>query len=102
MANSYGPWATAIDAGRNPQLSTFWRSRLNMLVSVSQTSPVLSRRNALGLVTAAALICLSPNIRAAPAVAEREKTSQTEPPTKQLTRAAKSPLLRQQTRAQNK
>ena len=44
MTNPYGPWATAINAGRNPQLSASWRQRLTMLVPTSQTSPVLSRR----------------------------------------------------------
>ena len=48
MTNPYGPWATAIDAGRNPQLSSFWRQRLTMLVPASQTSPVLSRRKSAG------------------------------------------------------
>jgi hypothetical protein len=33
MTNLYGPWATAIDAGRNPRLSAFWRQRLTMLVA---------------------------------------------------------------------
>ena len=76
MTNPYGPWATAIDAGRNPHLSSFWRQRLTMLVPTSQTSPVLSRRNLLGLVAAAALVCALPTFLAAPAVAEQEKVSQ--------------------------
>ncbi len=76
MTNPYGPWATAIDAGRNPQLSAFWRQRLTMLVPASQTSPFLSRRNLLGLVAAAALICVLPTFRAAPAVAENEEAGQ--------------------------
>ena len=57
MTNPYGPWATAMDAGCNPQLSAFWKQRLAMLVPTSQTSPVLSRRNLFGLVAAAALVC---------------------------------------------
>ncbi len=73
MINPYGPWATAIDAGRNMQLSAFWRQRLTMLVPVSQTSPVLSRHNLLGLVAAAVLVCALPTFHAAPAVAEQEK-----------------------------
>ncbi|MGO8745092.1 MAG: carboxypeptidase-like regulatory domain-containing protein [Thermoguttaceae bacterium] len=73
MANSYGPWATAFDAGRNPQLSAFWRSRLNMLVGVSQTSPVLSRRNLLGLVAAAVLICALPTFRTGIVVADTSR-----------------------------
>ena len=39
MTNPYGPWATAIDAGRYPQLSAFWHERLTMLVPASRTSP---------------------------------------------------------------
>ena len=45
MTNPYGPWATAINAGRNPQLSAFWRQRLTMLVPASRTSPVVSERS---------------------------------------------------------
>ena len=73
MTNPYGPWATAINAGRNPQLSAFWRQRLTMLVPASRTSPMLSRRNLLGLVAAAALVCALPTFHTAPAVAEQEK-----------------------------
>jgi hypothetical protein len=76
MTNSYGPWATAINVGRNPQLSAFWKSRLTMLVAASQTSPVLSRRNALGLVAGAVLICALPTLRAAPAVADVASTEE--------------------------
>jgi SecD/SecF fusion protein len=72
MVRQYGPWATSIGACGNPQLSTFWRRRLTMLVSASQTSPVLSRRNALWLTAAAALMLLPPTLYAAPAAA-REK-----------------------------
>jgi protocatechuate 3,4-dioxygenase beta subunit len=76
MTNPYGPWATAIDAGRYPQLSAFWRQRLTMLVPTSQTSPLLSRRNLLGLFALAAVIGFLPTFRAAPAVAEQEKLPQ--------------------------
>ncbi len=60
MTNPYGPWATAIDAGRNPQLSAFWRQRLTMLAAVSRSSPLLSRHNLLGLSALAALVCALP------------------------------------------
>ena len=73
MTTPYGPWATAIDAEWSPQLSSFWRQRLTMLVPASQTSPVLSRRNLLGLVAAAFFTCALPAFLAAPAVAEQEK-----------------------------
>ncbi len=86
MTNPYGPWATAINAGRNPQLSAFWRQRLTMLVPVSRTSPVLCPRNLLGLLALAALIGVLPTFHAAPVVADQKnvadekiKTIQTQP-----------------------
>ncbi len=75
MTNPYGPWATAIDAGRNPQLSAFWRQRLMMLVPASQTSPVLSRRNVLLLVAAAFLACMLPTLRLGAASADEQKSA---------------------------
>ena len=72
MAMQYGPWATSIGACGNPQLSTFWRRRLTLLVSASQTSPALSRRNLFWLAAAAALLLLPPTLYAAPA-ADKEK-----------------------------
>ena len=80
MSNPYGPWATLIDAGRNPQLSAFWRRRLTMLVPASRTSPTLSRRHLLGLVAAAALICALPTLHAAPAAAQQQKPAAASPP----------------------
>lgn len=67
MPNQYGPWATMIDLGGSPQLSTFWRRRLTMLVSASQTSFVLSRRNVTGLGAVALLMMALPAIRFATA-----------------------------------
>jgi hypothetical protein len=74
MSNPYGPWATLIDAGSNPQLSAFWRRRLTMLVSVSQTSPVLSRRNLFWLVLAAVMIGMMPTVRSTAIATEPKKT----------------------------
>jgi Tol biopolymer transport system component len=65
MPNQYGPWATTIDAGGNPELSTFWRRRLTMLAPTSSTSPVLSRRSVLCLGAAGAATMLLPTLRAA-------------------------------------
>jgi hypothetical protein len=76
MANPYGPWATLIDAGGNPQLSAFWRRRLTMLVPASRTSPALARRQLLCLGTAVALVMLLPTLRSAPAVGEEKKPSE--------------------------
>ncbi len=61
MASQFGPWATPIDAGSNPQLSAFWRRRLTMLVPTSQTSPVLSRRHLLWLGAALVLTMVLPS-----------------------------------------
>ena len=63
MANQYGPWATLIDVGGSPQLSAFWRRRLTMLVPTSQTSPVLSRRNLMGLTGLAVLAFTLPTFQ---------------------------------------
>jgi hypothetical protein len=69
MANKYGPWATLIDAGGNPQLSTFWKRRMSMLVHTSQTSAILTRRYIQGLGMLGILICLLPTFR--PVLAEQ-------------------------------
>jgi hypothetical protein len=76
MTNPYGPWATLIDAGRNPQLSTFWRQRLGMLVPASRTSPVLAWRHLLGLGTIAALMLALPTVRASRSMAEEKIAAQ--------------------------
>ena len=73
MTNPYGPWATAIDAGGNPQLSAFWWQRLMMLVPASQTSSSLSRRRVALIITAAILICSLPTFRIRIATAEAQK-----------------------------
>ena len=73
MSNQYGPWATPINIGPNPQLSAFWKRRLTMLVPTSQTSPVLSRRNLVCLVVAGAMMIVLPTFRVGAAAAEDEK-----------------------------
>jgi hypothetical protein len=72
MTNPYGPWATSIDAGGNPQLSAFWRRRLTMLEPTSQTSPALSRRNLLWLGAAGVLTAALPTLHSAAVIAEEE------------------------------
>lgn len=81
MPNPYGPWATLIDAGSNPQLSAFWRRRLTMLVPASQTSPVLSRHHRVWLVMAGAILLALPTFHLAPAAAEDEKSAAKQPAT---------------------
>jgi hypothetical protein len=73
MAKQYGPWAIPIDAGGNPQLSTFWRRRLTMLVPTSQASTTLSRRNVLGLVAAATALLVLPTFQSVRAGEDNEK-----------------------------
>ncbi len=70
MPNQFGPWATTIHVGSNPQLSTFWQRRMNRLVPVSQTSPVLSRRSLLAMGAAGTLTSLLPTVRFSAAMAE--------------------------------
>ena len=92
MTNPYGPRATAIDAGRNPQLSAFWRQRLAMLVPASRTSAAFFRGNLLGLLAAAALVCALPTFHAAPAVAEQEKVSQEQGKDRKTDSVARQPV----------
>ena len=73
MANPFGPWATLIDAGPNPQLSAFWKRRLTMLLPASQTSPALSRRNLLWLGVTGILLIVLPTFHLTPAGAEENK-----------------------------
>jgi Tol biopolymer transport system component len=73
MSSQYGPWASSIDAGGNPELSTFWRRRLTRLASTSESSPVISRRSVLCLGAAGAAAVLLPTLRAA--TAEEQKPS---------------------------
>jgi hypothetical protein len=73
MNRPYGPWATPISAGSNQQLGAFWRRRIGMLVSVSETSPALSRRQMLILTGMAAATAALPTIRVATAEAEPPK-----------------------------
>lgn len=70
MSNSYGPWATSINVGQNPQLSAFWKRRMSRLSATSQTSLVLSRRNLLWLGAGAAITAVLPTLRLASAMAE--------------------------------
>jgi beta-lactamase regulating signal transducer with metallopeptidase domain len=54
-------------------LSTFWKRRLTMLLSTSRSSPQLSRRTGLVLVSAAALACLLPTFQHAPIQAQPQQ-----------------------------
>jgi len=73
MADKYGPWATLIDAGVNPQLSAFWKKRMSMLVPISRTSPVLSRRNLLRLGATVIITTVLPTFVFVPAMAEEQR-----------------------------
>ncbi len=71
MSNKYGPWATPIDVGPNPQLSAFWRRRMKMLVSAGKTNPMLSRCNLFWLIAAGMLMCVLPTLRSDAAGAKK-------------------------------
>jgi hypothetical protein len=73
MRHDYGPWATLINPGRNPQLSASWRRRLGMLIPVSHACRELSRGQVLLLAAAALAMCLAPTLRGVPARAEPPK-----------------------------
>jgi hypothetical protein len=74
VSNQFGPWATMIDVGGNPQLSSFWRRRLTMLVPASRARAVLSRRGRLWLAATAALMLLLPTVHFVLADEPAEKT----------------------------
>jgi hypothetical protein len=73
MEINYGPWAMPIEANSNPQLSSFWKRRIKMLVPVSQTCHTLSRRNLLWLGAAALLLAVLPTFHSAPVAADENK-----------------------------
>lgn len=50
MSESFGPWATAVATGANPQLNTFWKRRLAMLSSLKESGSRITRRAVLVLV----------------------------------------------------
>ena len=85
MAHQYGPWATLIDAGGNPQLSTFWKRRLAMLPAIHRSSVHLHRRAVLFLLLGAVFVWTLPTLRGnageRPAATEESKGTRTaEPP----------------------
>jgi WD40 repeat protein len=94
MTNPYGPWATAIDAGRNPQLSAFWSQRMKMLVPTSRTSPVLSRRSGVGIALAGLLIGLMPTIHFSAEMAHATAPATSAAPANAAPRTAGEPKLR--------
>lgn len=61
--NRYGPWASSIEAGGNPQLSSFWHRRLGMLTATWASRPVLTKTNALMILAAAAVLWTLPTLR---------------------------------------
>lgn len=96
MTRTFGPWATAINTGSNPQLSRFWRRRLTQLPAVSQS------RNATAwtmraVVAAATVVLLGvPTLRdLAVSAEEKEKGIPSNPGTaakpRGIARSAKEP-----------
>jgi hypothetical protein len=70
MSNQYGPWATPIDTGMNPRLSTFWKKRLRMLAPVSKASAALSSRNLSWLAAAGSLLIILPTFHSIQVLAD--------------------------------
>jgi hypothetical protein len=68
MASSFGPWATAVDAGLDPRLSSFWRQRLARLPALRSGSDSALKK--IPLAVAALLLLALPLVRTAPAGAD--------------------------------
>jgi len=75
MRSRFGPWATQIDAGGNPQLSAFWRRRMGMLATASQASAALSRQSVNALLAVAICVFLLPTLETTPAATEPERSA---------------------------
>jgi hypothetical protein len=71
MSTEFGPWATAMDIGSQPQLSAFWRRRLAMIIQTSRSGLRISQRVGLCLIGAAALTWGLPTFRGSAASAEK-------------------------------
>jgi hypothetical protein len=95
MSSRYGPWATSIDVGENPQLSAFWRRRLVMLVPASRTSPTLSLRSLFWLGVTAAILVALPTFRNLPAVAAEEQPGAAEKKSSDGRPVVSRPVLRE-------
>lgn len=63
MKNRFGPWATLMDAGRNPQLSAFWRRRLTRLPATARSGAALGWRAASMLAVASLALMALPTLR---------------------------------------
>src|SRR5579863_3636970 len=63
MKTSFGPWTTAINTGAPHQLDTFWKRRLAMLPSLSQTTSGSSRRTLLFLAAVAIAALALPTLK---------------------------------------
>ena len=76
MKNPFGPWATSIDAGCGPQLSTFWRQRMTKLVSdePDQSGAVAARDAFDGLGAAGVLMrLLARRLRRLPVLGRQDR-----------------------------
>ncbi len=62
MNHSYGPWATAIYAHADPQLSRFWQRRLIRLPAVAKSKPAMTRPAVVTMLVAAVAIGLMPTL----------------------------------------
>jgi hypothetical protein len=63
MNTYFGPWSTAIATGAPFQLNSFWKRRLAMLPSLSQTTSRTTRRTLLMLLALGVAVIALPTIR---------------------------------------
>jgi len=70
---SHASMPAALTMGSLEGLSTFWKRRLTMLLSTSQSSPKLSRLMCLGIASTAILACLLPTFQHVPTQAQAQQ-----------------------------
>jgi HEAT repeat protein len=84
MRSSFGPWTTGVEVGPGPRLSSFWKRRLAMLHSTSQSRGSLTRRMVLGLVAVGVVACGLPTFRGFSAATRAEESLATAAETPQV------------------
>ncbi len=80
MNHDFGPWATLIGTGRQPQLSAFWRRRMTRLADVSRTRPALTWPNVIGLALAGLLLGILSTFHIGAGLADEPAARTAQPP----------------------
>ena len=93
---SHASMPAALTMGSLKGLNTFWKRRLTMLPSTSQSSPHLSRLTCLAIVLAAVVACVLPTVQHAPAEVQAQE-AQPEAKAKTKGRLYVSTVLRYKT-----